>query len=131
MFRVCIIAAAALLAAGCSSGSGGASTGSASAAPAAAFRAPLIMGGTGLDSVIGERAERLSRRFGQARIDLAEGDARKLQYTSAACVLDIFLYPLAANAEPVATHVEARARQGGAPADRAYCIAEVEKEARS
>jgi hypothetical protein len=129
---VIAIGGTALFAAGCSSGGGVASAPTASTpSVAAAFRAPQIMRGSGLDSVIGERAGTLTRRFGEARIDLAEGDARKLQYVSDACVLDIYLYPLSANAEPIATHVEARARQGGAPADRAYCIAEVENQARS
>jgi len=133
MFRVLATSGIALFAAGCSSGSGGVASAPAASTPAAtaAFRAPQIMRGSGLDSVIGERAGTLARRFGEARIDLAEGDARKLQYVSDACVLDIYLYPLSANADPVATHVEARARQGGAPADRAYCIAEVESQARS
>ncbi len=87
------------------------------------------MRNAGLDSVIGERATTLSRRFGDARIDLVEGDARKLQYASDRCILDIFLYPLQANADPVATHVEARNRNGGAETDRAGCIAEVERAA--
>ena len=82
-----------------------------------------------LDSVIGQGAASLVQRFGKARIDLVEGDARKLQFASDACVLDVYLYPLQANAQPVATHVEARQRVGGADADRARCIAEVERSA--
>ncbi len=137
MFRITASIAALLLAAGCSGGSGGAasipsaSSASSPAAAGTAFRTPQVMRAAGLDSVIGERAGSLEQRFGQARIDLSEGDARKLQYVSDACVLDIYLYPLSANADPVATHVEARARQGGAAADRANCIAEVERQARS
>lgn len=89
--------------------------------------APRILREKGLESVIGQPASFLARRFGKARIDLAEGDARKLQFTSATCVLDIFLYPLEQNAAPVATHVEARQRIGGNSADRARCIEEVER----
>ena len=97
------------------------------AQPPEAFRAPQVMRESGLESVIGEGAASLSRRFGEARIDLKEGDARKLQFASADCVLDIFLYPLREGGAPVATHVEARLRQGGAPAPRERCIDEIER----
>ncbi|MEP3422501.1 MAG: hypothetical protein ABJN35_12255 [Erythrobacter sp.] len=125
------IVGAALLLSACSSGSNGALTSPTASVPqtGTGFRAPQIMRNAGLDSVIGERATTLSRRFGDARIDLVEGDARKLQYASDRCILDIYLYPLQANADPVATHVEARNRNGGAETDRAGCIAEVERAA--
>lgn len=100
------------------------------APPPEAFRAPQVMRESGLESVIGEGAASLSRRFGEARIDLKEGDARKLQFVSRGCVLDIYLYPLASNSAPVATHVEARQRVGGGETDRAECIEEVERMAR-
>ena len=88
---------------------------------------PEVMAPAGLEGVIGAPAAALTRRFGSPRIDLAEGDARKLQFAGAACVIDIFLYPTTANApEPTATHVEARLRQGGAPTDAGACIREVE-----
>lgn len=125
MRRIVVGLGSALLVTGCASGSV-----NMPAASGAAVRAPQIMRSGALDGVIGERAASLSRRFGDARIDLAEGDARKLQYVSDRCVLDIYLYPLEANADPVATHVEARNRQGGADTDRAGCIAEVERAAR-
>ena len=82
------------------------------------------------DGILGERAGALTRRFGQARIDLAEGDARKLQFASGRCVLDIFLYPLEPGSPPVATHLEARLREGGSATDAASCIADVERSAR-
>lgn len=87
---------------------------------------PEVMSPQGLGGVIGSPAAALTRRFGTPRIDLAEGDARKLQFTGPVCVLDIFLYPVSAASEPTATHVEARLRQGGAPADPGACIREVE-----
>lgn len=96
-------------------------------APSTRFVAPQVMRGGGVDSVIGQGANALLDRFGQARIDLVEGDARKLQFLSADCVLDVYLYPLRAGAPPVATHVEARARQGGGETDRAACIRQVER----
>lgn len=120
----------------CAGGSGAAPTRTASTAarpPVAtpptneAFRPPQVMRQRGLDEVIGARASTLTARFGAARIDLAEGDARKLQFSSDRCVLDIFLYPLEAGSEPVATHVDARLRSGGGEVDRAACIAEIER----
>ena len=82
----------------------------------------------GIDGIIGQRAPSLPRRFGDPRIDLSEGDARKLQFASATCVLDIFLYPLEAGEAPVATHVAARLRQGGGEVDRSACIDTVARE---
>ena len=78
-----------------------------------------------VSSVIGEQAGALTRRFGSARIDLSEGPARKLQFAGKSCVLDVYLYPVAAGTEPVATHVEARRRNDGVDVEKAACIAEV------
>ena len=129
--NIAIVALAAGLA-GCAGGSASGNYVRTSApAPDTGFRAPAVMQGSGIDSVIGKAATSLTDRFGTARIDLAEGDARKLQFASERCVLDIYLYPLEANAAPVATHVEARQRQGGGEADRAGCIADVELAART
>jgi len=129
--KLALSVTATLLLSACASGSNGQARGPIAAipAPSGGFRAPQVMRNAGLDSVIGQRAASLSNRFGDARIDLSEGDARKLQYVSDRCVLDIYLYPLQANSDPVATHVEARNRQGGGEADRAGCIAEVERNA--
>lgn len=87
---------------------------------------PAVMAPTGLEGVIGSPAGALTQRFGAPRIDLAEGDARKLQFAGASCVLDIFLYPPRPGAEPTAAHVDARLRQGGAAVDGGACIREVE-----
>lgn len=91
------------------------------------FRAPEVMRESGTDAVIGARAQALTRRFGAPRIDLIEGDARKLQFAGQSCVLDIYLYPLQAGGDPIATHVEARLRAGGKDTDRAQCIAELQR----
>ena len=90
-------------------------------------RVPQVMAPQGLEGVIGQDAGTLTRRFGAPRIDLAEGDARKLQFGGATCVLDIYLYPLRPGDQAVAAHVEARLRQGGAEVDRGACIREVER----
>lgn len=90
--------------------------------PVAGFRLPQILEGPGLAGVIREDRASLTRRFGVPRLDVVEGDMRKLQFTGSACVLDIFLYPLSPNGEPVATWLEARRESDGAAVDRASCI---------
>ncbi|APE27458.1 hypothetical protein BMF35_a0629 [Aurantiacibacter gangjinensis] len=86
------------------------------------FIAPQIMEGPGLGGIIREAAPTLLARFGQPRLDTPEGDMRKLQFRSEACVLDVYLYPLSPGAEPVATWVEARRASDGAAVDRLACI---------
>ncbi|WP_374126510.1 hypothetical protein [Sphingomonas sp. 28-62-11] len=78
-------------------------------------------GGAGLDRVLGREANALVALFGQPDADIREGNARKLQFASAACVLDAYLYPRG-NAAPVVTHVDSR-QPDGSPIDRASCIA--------
>lgn len=124
-----ILCVSAVLVSACSAGSSGAPTSVRPAPSSGSVPAPTILREAGLSSVIGEGASSLTRRFGDARIDLSEGDVRKLQFVSANCVLDIFLYPLERNAAPIATHVEARQRAGGGDADRARCIKDVEQAA--
>lgn len=81
----------------------------------------------GLEGVIGSTAAQLSRQFGQARLDVVEGDARKLQYSGNACILDIYLYPSAQGREPQATYVDARRASDGQDVDRAACIGALRK----
>ena len=50
----------------------------------------------GLEGVIGATSDELIRQFGKPRLDVYEGEARKLQFSGTACVLDIYLYPAAA-----------------------------------
>lgn len=89
--------------------------------PAVGFRAPPIQRVPGLESVIEQDAASLTRLFGQPRLAVREGDARKLQFAGTACVLDVFLYPLRMGGEPVATYVEARRASDGQEVDRAAC----------
>lgn len=84
---------------------------------------PQVQSLPGLEGVIGSTATQLGRDFGPPRLDVVEGDARKLQFTGNACVLDIFLYPSAAGREPQATYVDARRASDGADVDRAACVA--------
>lgn len=86
------------------------------------FRVPEMLNAPGLGDVIRQDAASLQRRFGEPRLDVREGDMRKLQFSGRACVLDVFLYPLREGAEPVATWVEARRASDGQEVDRAACV---------
>jgi len=76
----------------------------------------------GLDRVMGHDARALIVLFGAPDLDVREGAARKLQFTSAICVLDAYLYPPAAGGESVVRYIDAR-RPSGEDIDRASCIA--------
>lgn len=99
--------------------------------PKVAVRAPIktvppvarIQAAPGLEGVIGAHADDLARQFGPARLEVWEGDARKLQFSGSACVLDVYLYPAARGGEPQATYVETRRASDGQDVDRAACIA--------
>ncbi len=80
----------------------------------------------GLESVIGADALQLGRQFGPPRLDVLEDDARKLQWTGTACILDIYLYPQPGSPRPTATYVDAR-RSDGREVDRAACVTALRK----
>ena len=88
---------------------------------------PRVLAAPGLEGVIGASPAELARQFGPARLDVWEGDARKLQFTGAACVLDVYLYPPAAGAPPEATYVDARRASDGQDVDRAACVAALKR----
>jgi len=90
---------------------------------ASGARAPQIQRLPGLEEVIEHDTASLVRRFGDPRLDVREGDMRKLQFAGEPCVLDVFLYPLHEGQEPVATYVEARRGSDGQEVDRAACVA--------
>lgn len=85
----------------------------------------------GLDRVLGKDLRALISLFGTPNQDVREESARKLQYASAVCVLDAYLYPPGPGREPLVTHVDAR-MPTGEDIDRASCIAALvrRKEAR-
>ena len=89
---------------------------------------PQVQALPGLEGVIGASSADLQRQFGTARLDVWEGDARKLQFTGAACVLDVYLYPPAPGAAPAATYVDARRASDGQDVDRASCVAALRKQ---
>lgn len=86
-------------------------------------RNPQVLALPGLEGVIGADETALTRQFGPPRLNVWEGDARKLQWVGGACVLDVFLYPGEAGGTPQATYLEARRASDGADVDRAGCIA--------
>ena len=87
------------------------------------FIAPRVMNLPGLEGVIGRNETALANLFGPPRLDVGEGDARKLQFAGEACVLDIYLYPLQPGGEPSATYIDARRGSDGLDVDRAACVA--------
>lgn len=80
----------------------------------------------GLEGVIGSDALQLGRTFGTPRLDVIEDDARKMQWSGTACILDVYLYPPAGGGKPTATYVDAR-RGDGRDVDRAACVAALRK----
>jgi len=75
----------------------------------------------GLEGVIGASQAQLSRQFGNPRLDVWEGDARKLQFSGTPCILDVYLYPTKSSREPLAAYVDAR-RSDGRDVDKAACV---------
>jgi len=77
--------------------------------PAAGFTPTARPEPTG---VIGADARGLARLFGEPRLDIQDPGVRKLQFANDRCILDTYLYPPAANREPVVTHADARGVTG-------------------
>lgn len=77
----------------------------------------------GLETILNKRDDELVALFGVPRLDIIEGQARKLQFTNERCALDIYLYPPQNNAgsERRSNYAEARDRDGNA-ADPRACI---------
>ena len=90
-------------------------------------RNPQVLSAPGLEGVIGVDEGALTRQFGPPRLNVWEGDARKLQWVGPACVLDVFLYPGEAGGTPQATYLETRRASDGADVDRAGCVAALRK----
>lgn len=72
--------------------------------------------------LMGRTASALIATFGRPALDVHEGAGRKLQFSGAACVLDLYLYAPRRGAEPVSTHADARLPDGR-DADHATCAA--------
>lgn len=87
---------------------------------------PPVYPVTGLETVIGRTARYLEGEFGRPDLDIREGQARKLQFSGPACVLDAYLYPPRGGGEPIVTYVDARLPDGR-DFDRASCVAALTK----
>ena len=109
--------AGALLLAGCGGG--------ARPEPASYRPIPFPAATGGLAAVIGRDANQLAALFGQPNADMREGPGRKLQFASAICVLDAYLYTRGSGA-PVVTYVDAR-QIDGSPIDKSSCVAALQK----
>ena len=92
-------------------------------------RAAHVFAAPGLEGVIGADADALTRLFGPPRLDVREGDARKLQWSGGACLLDAYLYPPDNGGRAAATYVDAR-RGDGRDVDRAACVAALRQSSR-
>lgn len=97
-----------------------------SAAPVVARPIPFSSGaGAGLNAVLGKNAGQLVALFGQPNAEVREGPGRKLQFASAICVLDAYLYPRGPSAA-VVTYVDAR-QTDGSPIDKASCVSALQR----
>ena len=65
----------------------------------------------GMEHVIGATAASLTALLGRPAADIREGNARKLQFDSATCVLDAYLYPKGSG-ESVVTYIDTRQTDG-------------------
>ena len=92
------------------------------APPTADFIPPRLMRQEGLEPVIGRNQAALVQMLGTPRLNVEEGDARKLQWAGEACVLDIYFYPLRPGGELAATWIDARRASDGRDVDRVQCI---------
>ncbi|MBC2776747.1 hypothetical protein [Parasphingopyxis marina] len=75
----------------------------------------------GLERVMGRNADQLTRLFGEPVQDFREDNARKLQFASSRCVLDLYLYPQGSGRDYIVTYVDAR-NVAGEDVDRASCV---------
>ena len=72
------------------------------------------------DPLMGRTAASLISLFGRPALDVHEGPGRKLQFSGATCVLDLYLYAQRRGGEQVSTHADARLPDGR-DADHAAC----------
>jgi hypothetical protein len=73
------------------------------------------------DPVLGWSAAAVTALLGPPRLDIREGAARKMQFVGENCIADVYFYAPKVQADPVATHIDTRGREGEDVA-RAECI---------
>jgi hypothetical protein len=82
--------------------------------------APVVT--LGMERVLGASPEAVIAILGRPSLDREEGPARHLQFAHGnVCTLDLFFYPRPPAGGRVATHAEAR-RRDGSPLDPASCL---------
>ena len=121
--RLAAAGAVATLIAGCASGPSSERAPTRVTRPAntpAVVRPPAAADRSG--ALFGRTAQALTALFGEPALDVREGEARKLQFLGANCVLDAYLYPPGGRGEAVVTHVDTRLPDGR-DSDREACIA--------
>lgn len=88
---------------------------------------PRVQHRRGVSSLIGASEDELLAALGTPRLDWLEGEARKLQFAAAGCVLDIYLYPTSEGQSRRAAYAEARAITDGSALPEAECVAAIER----
>ena len=78
-------------------------------------------------TLIGLTAAELVQRFGNPALQIREGQSLKLQFRSASCILDAYLYrPASGQGVERVAHVDARLRSG-ADTNQSACIASLDQ----
>ncbi len=75
----------------------------------------------GLAAILGRGPDVAIAIVGPSRLDRREGEARHLQFGSAACILDLYYYRAEAGNAQVARHADAR-RPDGSPIPAGDCL---------
>ena len=75
--------------------------------------------------LIGLTPTEVGARFGRPRIQVREGDGTKVQFATARCILDLYLYSAGSGGVAKVTHVDARTPDGR-DTDQSRCIADLE-----
>ena len=79
--------------------------------------APAVVSG----ALVGRTSAELAGRFGTPQFQVREGPGLKLQWSSASCILDVYLYPpVGKSLGETAIHADAR-RPDGSVTDAARC----------
>jgi hypothetical protein len=74
-----------------------------------------------LGGLYGLNVQELANRFGKPALQIHEGNSVKLQFRSARCVLDAYLYPSSRDGQLRVTYVDTRL-PSGADMNQAACI---------
>ncbi len=83
--------------------------------------ADVARGPNQVDQLLGRDARGLEQLLGAPRQDVREGPGRRLQFSSTACILDVYLYPPDTGGDAVAVYLSARVPDGR-DAERNSCI---------